>query len=133
MNQDKSDYTAQTAKFLKQLKHIILAVVDENNAPWAVPVGVRTLEGLVVEWDSHMRSRHSLAIDHNPHIAMTAFVSKGSEWEEMGVYMEAEVESAEVIHDEFARYKARITAIWYNDAEHVKRSIDLEDLSHQLT
>ena len=126
------DYVTETVKFLKQLKHIVIAVVDENNQPWAVPVAVKNLEGQVIEWDSHMKSRHSLAIDHNPHVAMTAFVSKGSEWEEMGVYMEAEVEEIEVIHDEFAHYKARITSMWYNDAEHVKRQIELEQIKSQL-
>lgn len=127
------DYVSETAKFLSQLKHVIIAVVDQDNMPWAVPVGVRKLEGLVLEWDSHRKSRHSLAIEHNPHIAITAFVSKGSEWDEIGVYMEAEVEGVELIHDEFARYKARITAIWYNDANHVKREVGLKELIGLLT
>lgn len=123
------DYTVETAKFLKQLKHIVIAVVDENNSPWAVPVGVQNLENGVIEWDSHMKSRHSLAIDHNPHIAMTAFMSKGSEWDEIGVYMEGIVEAVEPIHDEFAHYRARITAVWYNGADHVKRTIDIKNLN----
>jgi len=127
------NYTVETARFLKQLTHIIIAVVDENNAPWAVPVRIKNLEGLHIEWESHTKSRHSLAIEHNPHIAMTAFVSKGDEWDEIGVYMEAEVIEIETTHDEFARYRAHITAVWYNDADHVKRPIDLGEVSHLLT
>ena len=126
------DYSAETARFLKQLKHIVVAVVDENGLPWAVPVRIKKLEDGVLEWDSHMKSRHSLAIDHNPRVAMTAFVAKGDEWDEVGVYLEGVVEAIEPIHDEFARYKARITAIWYNDADHVKRSINIEELSLRL-
>lgn len=80
-----------------------------------------------------MKSRHSLAIDHNPHIALTAFVSKGGEWDETGVYLEGIVETVEPTHDEFALYKARITGVWYNDSGHVKQLIDIEKLSRQLT
>jgi hypothetical protein len=47
--------------------------------------------------------------------------------------MEAKVVEIESIHDEFARYKAQITALWYNDDDHVKRPIELEEISHQLT
>lgn len=127
------DYTGETVRFLKQLTHIIVAVVDENGKPWAVPVRIKQLEDGFIEWDSHIKSRHSLAIDHNHNIAMTAFVSKGSEWDEIGVYMEGVVEAIEPIHDEFARYKARITAVWYNDADHEKREIDAEELIKKLT
>ncbi len=127
------DYPSEVAKFLKQLKHVVVAVVDQDNKPWAVPVRIKALNDLQIEWDSHKKSRHSLAIDHNPQIALTAFISKGSEWEEIGIYMEAEVVEIEPIHDEFARYKAQMTRVWYNDAEHMKREIDLEELAPQLT
>jgi len=127
------DYNLETAKFLNQLSHVVIAVVDEDYKPWAVPVRIKKLDGLQIEWDSHTKARHSLAIAHEPHIALTAFVSKGDEWDETGVYIEAEVVEIEPIHDEFARYKAHIRAVWYNDAEHVKRSVDLDELSPLLT
>lgn len=43
------DYTLTTIRFLKQLNHIVLAVVDETGRPWAVSVRIKKLDGGVIE------------------------------------------------------------------------------------
>ena len=119
--------TTRPKQFLEQLSHIVVAVIDEQGKPWAVPVAVQKYARGEVEWFSKANSVHSRAIANNPEIMLTAFTSKDSEMGEFGIYARARATKMLSLPG-IGKYRAEIYQAWYTDAGHKKIEINIQDL-----
>ncbi|NCU38219.1 pyridoxamine 5'-phosphate oxidase family protein [Candidatus Saccharibacteria bacterium] len=114
--------------YLTQLKYIVIAVVDEDGKPWAVPVTVKKYHHGSFEWFSKADAVHSKAIARSPNIAITAFTTKQDERGEYGFYAHAQARKTLSLPMDAVLYRAQVTEAWYNDARHIKTPIHKKDL-----
>ena len=114
--------------FLKRQTHMTIAVTCEDGSPWAVPVHIKLWDGDVLEWESDTGSIHSRAIEGEPQIAISMYQLTYGEYREFGFYAKATAEKAADLPDGRARYRAVMSAIWINGADHTKRSIDVDEV-----
>lgn len=111
-------------EFLAKQKHIVLAVVDEDGRPWAVPVAMQHYRKGKLEWISKTDTIHSRAIAANSDIAITCFVARRDGENEYGLYLRAKAKKLAPLPGGAAIYRAEITEAWYNDHAHKKTRID---------
>ena len=111
-------------QFLGQVKIAVIAVVDADGNPWAVPIAVQRYKNHTIEWFSKTDTVHSRAIERHSDIALTAYVSDPM----YGICATARAKKILSLPGGTARYAAEITDAWYNTSKHVKTHIDPKDL-----
>jgi predicted pyridoxine 5'-phosphate oxidase superfamily flavin-nucleotide-binding protein len=112
--------------FLVRQKHFVLAVIDEDGSPWAVPLAVKRWEGRVIEWRSALSTVHSQAIEREPRVSMCVFAKE--EDRQIGFYAKGTARMSEDTGDGYANYTVTIDHAWLNDETFVKREFDLSQL-----
>lgn len=115
---------ARALEFVRGSEHMTLAVIAHGE-PWAVPVRIQTIDGFILEWDSHPEAVHSQAIESHPTVSISIFRPKNGETMEFGFYAIAEATKVADIHDQKARYRAVVTKAWVNDHTHQKRDVEV--------
>ncbi len=113
---------------LKEAKHMCIAVVTDDGSPWVVPVVIRHHRGAKLSWVSSVRTVHSRAIEREPRIAITIFLTQHDEWKEVGFYATAIAKKGIAMPGGYATYTATIERAWYNGQEHKKTEIAIENL-----
>lgn len=111
-------------EFLKAAKYAVVAVIDDEGKPWAVPVAVQKYHNRTVEWFSKTDTVHSQAIERRPEIALTMY----SHQPMYGICAKARAKKILTLPGGAALYGAEIYDAWYNTSKHVKTHIDLKDL-----
>ena len=111
-------------EFLQQATHIVVAVVDDDGKPWAVPLGVKSYKHRTFQWFSKTDTIHSLAITRNPEIAITVYLSDPT----YGVCARARAKKHLTLPGGFALYSAQVYEAWYNTDKRIKTNIDIKDL-----
>ncbi len=111
-------------EFLQQVTHIVVAVVDKEGKPWAVPLGVKSYKHRTFRWFSSVDAAHSVAIARNPEIAITAYVADPT----YGVCARARAKKHLTLPGGYALYSAEIYEAWYNTDKRIKTNIDVKDL-----
>lgn len=111
-------------EFLQTQHHMVLAVVQEDGSPWAVPDTPQHRDGLrVFEWDSRTDAVHSLALARDSRAAITLYPATVSdEWREIGFYAAGRAGIIDPRGD-FARYRFTTERAWVNDETHMKREL----------
>lgn len=102
----------ELATIITQAQHMVIAVVQPDGTPWAVPVHVRDHTANTFEWDSKLSTVHSQAIENNPTIAITLFSTQLN----LGFYATATAEVVSKRDDGYARYRATIKEAWINES-----------------
>ena len=111
-------------EFLEQTTHVVIAVVDEQGRPWAVPLGLKSYKNRTFQWFSKTDSVHSVAIKQNPEIAVTAYTTDPT----YGVCARARAKKHLTMPGGVALYSAQIYEAWYNTGKRIKTNIDIKDL-----
>lgn len=111
-------------EFLQQATHIIVAVVDDEGKPWAVPLGLKSYKHSTFQWFSAVDTVHSRAIARNPEVAVTAYMADPT----YGVCARAHAKKQLTLPGGFALYSAEIYEAWYNTGKRIKTNIDVKDL-----
>ena len=119
--------TRSIKRFLEQLNHVTIAVIDDVGKPWAVPVGVQSYRGGKIEWFSKLKTSHSRAIDRRNEVMLMAFTAKDDVFGEFGFYARARAQKILTLPG-IGRYRAEIYEAWYTDSRYKKIVIDIEDL-----
>lgn len=115
---------ASPKEFLQQTTHIVVAVVDEDGKPWAVPLGVKSYKHRTFQWFSKVDTVHSVAIARDPEIAVTAYLPDPT----YSVCARARAKKHLTMPGGFALYSAEIYEAWYNTGKRIKTHIDLKDI-----
>ncbi len=118
---------SRVTDFLKQLKIVTVAVIDDDGKPWAVPVGVQRYDRGSLTWLSKNNTVHSRAIAKNPEVMLSAFIPRGQEGGMFGLYARARVKKS-LPTPGFAPYTAELYQVWYTDNDHQKQEINIQDL-----
>ncbi len=120
--------TVDIREFLHGARHMVIAVIDEDGNPWAVPVGIKSYDAGVFEWVSSRDTVHSRAIEKRPTISLTIFKAGSDRGDEYGFYATALVEKGEALGGNASIYRAVCQEAWYNDHTHIKTNIDIKDI-----
>jgi len=115
-------------QFLKAQRYVVLAVIDDDGKPWAVPIAVQRYSRGAIEWVSRTDAVHSRAIARSDEVSMTVFAPKNDQGYEYGLYLRAHAKKILSMPGGLAVYRAKIYEAWYNDHKHIKTHIDLKDL-----
>jgi predicted pyridoxine 5'-phosphate oxidase superfamily flavin-nucleotide-binding protein len=133
-NHDNADELATgAAMVLTTHPLMVIATVDKDGQPWAVPVHQKTSPNLEITWLSMTNARHSQNIVASSKVSATLF--SVAEHGEVSLFLEGTA-AGEPPPDEpdAARipYKMTPTAAWINDDTHTKTAVDLELLRTKL-
>jgi hypothetical protein len=120
--------TVDIRQFLHDSHHMVIAVVDAEGNPWAVPVGIKSYDAGVFEWVSSSDTVHSRAIEDRNHISLTIFKAGIDRGDDYGFYATAVAEKGEALGGEAHVYRAVCQEAWYNDHTRIKTKIDIKDL-----
>ena len=116
----------QLNTFLSTQKYMTLDVTLEDGSQWAVPVRIKSWEGKIFEWDSHIETEHSNAIARRPEVAVSIFTPEGEDMSQFGFYAHATAEqSSEPNERGIARYRLTLNKSFINDASFIKREVEL--------
>jgi hypothetical protein len=110
-------------QLFSEQEYLVLAVTLDDGTPWAVPVRMRTGDGKVFEWDSHLLAEHSKAIAKRPAAAVTIF----QKWDDhqTGYYAKGTAQMIEEFKPGFGHYRFSAQQAWINDETFRKREIEL--------
>lgn len=111
----------KTTQFLNTQRHMVLAVVTPDGTPWAVPVGLKSRQGVEFEWDSLLDTVHSQALEANPAMAITLYDGATG----FGFYAKGSGALVEDRGDGYGRYRFTAEQCWINDETFVKREVTL--------
>jgi len=111
--------------FLKDQTHMVLAVTLPDGTPWAVPVRIQKYEERVFEWDSHMSTVHSKALEVHPQMSIVTFQRNNDPFGQFGFYASGRGDLVEEKSNGFARYRFTVEKAWVNDETFVKREVEL--------
>lgn len=110
-------------QLFSEQQFMVLAVMLDDETPWAVPVRVQLQWGSAFEWDSKLDTLHSKAIEKRPQIAITLFNKQ--EDSQTGFYATGKAELVEEFKPGFGRYRFVAEQCWLNDETFVKREVSL--------
>ena len=111
--------------FLKDQTHMVIAITLDDGTPWTVPVTIKRYEAKEFEWDSHMNTVHSKAIESRPQMSMVTFQRPGDSFGQFGFYATGRGEIVSKKDDGFARYRFTVETAWINDETFKKREVNL--------
>lgn len=121
--------TERVKELLATKQDMVLAVTCDDGTPWAVPVHVQLQWGVAFEWDSMIDSLHSKALTEQSDMAITVFEAGDNE---IGITATGHGVLVEEKQHGLGRYRFIASAMWLNDATHVKREVKLNELINQI-
>lgn len=110
-------------QLFSEQQYMVLAVVQQDGAPWVVPVRIQARSGNEFEWDSALTTEHSKALSVNEKMAITIFDKKVDS--QVGFYAKGTAKLVEEFKPGFGRYKFTAEQCWINDETFVKREVSL--------
>ena len=111
--------------FLKDQTHMVIAVTLADGTPWAVPVRIQKCEDREFEWDSHMDTIHSKALESHPEMSIVTFQRDNDPFGQFGFYATGRGEVVSTKDNGFARYRFTVEKAWINDHTFKKREVEL--------
>ena len=112
--------------FLKDQTHMVIAVTLSDGTPWAVPVTIKRYEAREFEWDSHISTVHSKALESHPEMSMVTFQRDNDPFfGQFGFYATGRGEVVNSKDNGVARYRFTVEKAWINDSTFKKREVEL--------